>query len=116
MPLKAYWAYDFACDRSLADILAAFNAAGPWQWDLHESAWYGDYLNARPLDGVRVRVHAYPQAGEGGVFVGLRDKGFSASLQIEAECSATQAEVDEVLRRLLNRVSAEDLKEIEPYD
>jgi hypothetical protein len=89
MPLKAYWAYDFACDRSLEDMLAVFNEAGPWRWEMHESAWYGDYLNTRPSNEVRVRVHEYPQGGEGGMFVGLRDRGFSALLQIEAESSAT---------------------------
>jgi hypothetical protein len=97
-------------------MLAVFNEAGPWRWEPHESAWYGDYLNARPAEGVRVRVHEYPQVGEGGVFVGLREKGFSALLQIEGESPATQAEVNDVFRGLLNRVNATDMKVIEPYD
>jgi hypothetical protein len=116
MPLKAYWAYDFACDRLLEGLLADFNETGPWRWELHESAWYGDYLNARPTEGVRVRVHEYPQVGDGGSFVGLRDKGFSALLQIEADSSVTQAEVDGVFRGLLTKAGAIDIKEIEPYD
>jgi hypothetical protein len=116
MLLKAYWAYDFVCDLSIGDMLAAFNAAGPWQWKLRDSAWYGDYLNTRPTEGVRVRVHEYPQAGEAGVFVGLRNRGFSALLQIEAKSLASQAEVDEVLRGLLNTVNAQSITEIEPYD
>jgi hypothetical protein len=116
MPLKAYWAYDFLCDRPLESLLALFNEAGPWQWEMRESAWYGDYLNARPSDGVRVRIHEYPQTGEGGVFVGLRDKGFSALLQIEADSPATQAEIDQVFRELLTRAPATGITEIEPYD
>jgi hypothetical protein len=116
MPLKAYWAYDFACDRPLEDLHAVFNEAGPWQWEMRDSDWYGDYLNTRPTEGVRVRVHEYPQTGEAGTFVGLRDKGFSALLQIEAESLAEQDEVDSVFRALLNRVKAREIAEIEPYD
>jgi hypothetical protein len=85
MSLKAYWVYDFACDLSLEAILGIFNEAGPWHWQLRESAWYGDYLNARPAQGVRVRVHEYSYAGAGGTFMGLREAGFSALLQIESD-------------------------------
>jgi hypothetical protein len=85
--LKAYWAYDFACEQSLDAIAAAFNAAGPWQWQLRESAVYGDYLNCRPMERVRLRVHEYPQTGEYGTF-----------------------------RRLLQAINATDVTEIEPYD
>jgi hypothetical protein len=98
-------------------MLAIFNQAGPWQWERRESAWYGDYLNTRPAEGIRVRVHEYPQTGEAGMtFVGLRDKGFSALLHIEAEGSTTQEEVDSIFRGLLSRVNASEVTEIEPYD
>jgi hypothetical protein len=116
MALKAYWAYDFARDRPIEGLLAVFNDAGPWQWEMRESAWYGDYLSTGPSDGVRVRVHEYPQGGEGRTFVGLRDRGFSTLLQIEAESSATQTEVDGVFRGLLTRVGATNVTAIEPYD
>ncbi len=97
-------------------MLSVFNDAGSWQWELRESSWYGDYLNARPVEGVRVRIHEYPQTGEAGEFVGLRDKGFSALLEIEAESSTTREEIDEVFGDLLANIGAEDVKEIEPYD
>ncbi len=116
LKIEAYWAYDFGCNQSLDGMLSVFNAAGPWHWDLHESSWYGDYLNTQPTEGVRVRVHQYPQAGEAGGFVGLRDKGFSALLKIEAESSATKAEINGVFWGLLESVNAEDVREIEPYD
>jgi len=112
----AYWAYDFGCDQSLEDMLSVFNEAGPWHWVLRDSAWYGDYLNTNPTGGVRVRVHEYPQRGEAGMFVGLRRKGFSILLEIKAESSAAQAEVDEVFRGLMERVNATNITEIEPYD
>ena len=116
MPLKAYWAYDFICDRSIESMLALFNEAGPWQWELRDSAWYGEYLSARVTSGVRVRVHEYPFEGAAGVFVGLRGKGFSALLQIETESSATQANLDKIFRGLLTRLNAKDITDIEPYD
>jgi len=45
--LKADWAYDFACDQPIEVIPAAFNAAGPWQWQLRDSHFYGDYVSCR---------------------------------------------------------------------
>jgi|GEM_PF-1243100 len=124
MPLKAYWAYVFNCDKPIELILAAFNEAGPWRWGLRDSAWYGDYLNTQPIEGVRVRIHEFPsQASEAGVFVGpgtvegIRyDRGYTALLQIRSESPATKAEIDAVLRGLLGRIHAENLREIEPYD
>jgi hypothetical protein len=109
---KAYWAYDFACDRTIEAILVAFNSAGPWQWHLSESAVYGDYLNCRPGTDVRIRLHEYPQM----LFVGPRDKGFSALLEIRAQSTATRSEIDDVFRRLLQAIDATGIAEIEPYD
>jgi hypothetical protein len=116
MQLKAYWAYDFACDLSLEIIEAAFAQASPWRWELRDSAVYGEYLNARPIKGVRVRVHEYPQTGETGTFLGLCKKGFSALLEIGADSSATKEEVDRIFRGLLCGVKAMHVTAIEPYD
>ena len=111
--LKAYWAYDFTCDQTLEAILAALNSAGPWQWALGESAVYGDYLNCRPMEHVRVRLHEFPQM----LFVGFRrGKGFSALLEIRPESTATRFEIDGVFRRLLQGIDATDITEIDPYD
>src|SRR5262249_42638115 len=84
--LKAYWAYDFACPLPIEDVAARFNEAGPWQWQLRDSAVYGDYLNCRPLAGVRLRVHEYPQTG------------LACNRTVS---DATQSEVDGVLQSLL---------------
>ena len=110
-----YWAYDFACDQPIEAIPAAFNTAGPWQWQLRDSDFYGDYLNCRPKQHVRLRVHEYPSKGHV-KFVGLRYKGFKALLQIDAERMATRSEIDDVFRRLLQGINATNVTEIEPYD
>jgi hypothetical protein len=123
-PLKAYWAYAFRCDGSLELIEDVWNNAGPWQWQLRDSAWYGDYLNARPVEGVRVRVHEFPQqASEAGVFVGPSaeegvdyNRGFSVLLQIQPGSPATQADVDAVVSQLLSLVNAQDIRTVDPYD
>jgi hypothetical protein len=123
-PLKAYWAFAFRCDAPIELIETTWNEAGPWQWQLRDSAWYGDYLNTRPLEGVRVRVHEFPQqASEAGVFVGPGaddgvdyTDGFSVLLQIEPTSQATQADVDPVVTRLLSLINAQDVTPIVPYD
>jgi len=61
------------------------------------------HLNARPSEGVRVRMHEVR-----GIY--------SALLQIESESAAQQNQVDEVCRGLLAKIHAENIKEIEPYD
>ncbi|MEZ4769672.1 MAG: hypothetical protein R2844_14730 [Caldilineales bacterium] len=112
MAFKANWAYDFSCDQSLEEILAVFNDTGPWQWQLRDSYVYGVYLNTRPMEGVHVRVHEYPQA-----FInGPREEGFLALLQIDNDSLAEKEDVDGVLLELLSRVSAAAINEIEPYD
>ncbi len=91
---------------------------------MRDSAWYGDYLNTRPLDGVRVRIHEFPtQASEAGanlgpgIVNGVRyEEGLTALLQIEEHSSATREEVDSVLKRLLDLIHAEAVNQIEPYD
>ncbi len=112
MAFKANWAYDFSCNQSLEEILAVFNDAGPWQWQLRDSYVYGIYFNTRPIEGVHVRVHMYPQA----FMKGPREKGFAALLQVEDDSLAVKEDVDRVFRELLGRVSATDINEIEPYD
>lgn len=56
---RIHWSHYFRCDQSLESMLTTFNQAGPWQWQLRDSAWYGDYLNTRPAEGVRVRIQSY---------------------------------------------------------
>jgi hypothetical protein len=113
---KADWAYDFTCKQPIEAIRDAFNAAGPWQWQLNDSHFYGDYLNCRPQEHVRLRVHAYP--GNGMVrFTGLRFwGGYKAMLEIAPAGTVTQSEVDDVFRRLLQGIKARHVTEIEPYD
>jgi len=115
VPPKAYWAYNFLCDRTLEELCAVFNEKGPWVWRLRESAWYGDYLNTRPTaDGgylntrpaarLRVRVHKH---GAG---------NFTALLEVEGGSEAARDEVESIIQRLLSGVDAREISEIEPYD
>jgi hypothetical protein len=119
------WAYDFTCDQPIDTILAAFNGAGPWQWQMHDSVIFGDYLSCRPRVGLWVRVHEYSQLGNRPMplfasehfraSAGRRDKGFAAALQIDGERS-TRPAIDRVFQRLLKGIGATDVTEIEPYD
>jgi hypothetical protein len=101
-----HWGYDFSCDKPIDAILATFNAAGPWEWELRNSDLYGDYLNCRPKVHAQVRVYEYSQmrsASDG------RREGFSAWLESDAGDMATQAEIDHVFRRLLQGIDSRNL-------
>ena len=112
MPYKNNWAYDFSCHQTLEAICAVFNAAGPWQWQLRDSYIFGNYINTRPVSGVHLRFHEYPQA----FITGPREQGFRALLQLEADSPAEMTDVDAVFRGLLEQIGATDIKDIEPYD
>jgi hypothetical protein len=113
--LKAEWAYDFTARVPIRAVRTTFNEAGPWQWQAHDSQYYGDYLNCRPEPHVRLRVHEYPGIGLVN-FTGRRLKGFKAMLEIEPESTATRAEIDTVFRRLLQALGARHVTETVPYD
>jgi len=111
------WAYDFDCDNTLDGVASLINSAGPWHWQARESYWYGDYLNTRPVPGLRVRIHQYPQTvGAGQHFTGPREHGFMALLELSGGSAATREEVDRIFRELLARINAVGLTEIDPYD
>jgi hypothetical protein len=112
---EVFWAYDFTCDQPIEAIPAALNAAGPWRWQLRDSDFYGDYINCRPTEHVRIRVHEYPSKGHI-KFMGPHDTGFKASLQVDTEGVAGRSEIVEVFQRLLHKIFAANVTEIEPYD
>ena len=113
--LPAVWAYDFTCGQPIEAMRAAFDAAGPWQWQLRDSDIYGDYLNCRPQPHVRLRVHQHAQIWYGQYPRG-RDNGFLALLEAEAGSAATRPEIDAIFQRLLRAIAATGVTEIEPYD
>lgn len=106
MDLEEYWAYDFASQRSIEDMCASLNAAGPWEWTQRDSGYYGEYLNTRPAEGVRVRIHEFYKP----------KPTFSILLQIETGSSAKLSAIDKTAKDLLSIVGAADITEIEPYD
>jgi hypothetical protein len=103
--LNEGWAYDFACTRPIEAILAAFNAAGPWQWQQVHSDFCGDYVRCRPTERARVRVYERSQfrawqAGD--------REGFYAEFESDPE---GRSEIDQVFRRLLQLINATNITE-----
>ncbi len=111
LPLKAYWAYNFDCDKPLKGMLAAWNEAGPWQWQL------GVYIEAHSNEGVHVLVRDQPPVT--GWYSRLSrspsDRKFTALLEIKADSSVTQAEIDGIFRGLLARVNATNITYVQPF-
>lgn len=112
MAMKAEWAYDFSCDHSLEAICRIFNETGPWKWQMRDNYIFGIYFNTRPEEGLHFKIHEYPQA----FFKGPREEGFSALLRVESDSRLGKEEVDPVFKKLLEKIKATDIAEIEPYD
>ena len=117
MVAQAYWAYAFTCTKALDAILLAWNDSGPWQWQVRDSHWYGDYLSCRPQEGVRVRIHepSTPNSAYGPDDPKAQGR-FTALLEIEKGSAATQPDVDAVLRKLVAAVTSDEPVQITPYD
>src|SRR5262245_4582161 len=104
-PDRQFWGYDFRCRDTVDAMLAAFNAAGPWQWALGDSDVYGFYLKCRPEGGAEVRVFQAAQFRTGDV---ADRTEFWAELASDA---ALRPEVDRQFRKLLDNVKATDVIE-----
>jgi hypothetical protein len=107
-------AYEFNCDMSVDEMLQVLNKKGPWKWAIRDSHWYGDYLNCRPEEGVRVRIHHPAECFPGGT-QDRRDY-YTALFTIESKRAPSRDAVDHILRELLAHVHARNLREIENYE
>jgi hypothetical protein len=103
--MSNYWAYKFECEASIEEMLRVFNELGPWTWQVRDSSWYGDYVNSRPTDDLRVRIHRPPD-----------EETHSGLLELETDDPNEKQVIDDIFRGLLAQIGARDITEIEPYD
>jgi hypothetical protein len=101
---EPYWAYEFQCGKSLEAILVILVEESPWDWHSRDSHWYGDYLNSRPMEGVRVRIHEWPESK------------YTILLQIDSESAAERSAIDEDIKVIFEKIEAKNIHETEPYD
>ena len=104
MANEAYWSYEFQCKQSLEAILDILIETSQWDWHLRDSYWYGDYLNSRPMQGVRVRIHEWPESR------------YTILLQIDSESTADRLIIDESIKVIFDKIEAKNVCETEPYD
>lgn len=107
-------AYEFNCELSLEEMLKVLNKKGPWKWTMRDSHWYGDYLNCRPEEGVRVRIH-HPAEFSADRTQAPEDR-YTVLFTIESTAAASRDTVDHAFRDLLVHLHARNLREIESYD
>src|SRR4029453_5877244 len=100
-----WWGYYFDCAHSIEAILAAFNAAGPWQWQLGDSDMYGFYVRCRPRERVHLRVY---QCSKSRTVQPGDSEGFYAEFESDPE---SRSEIDQAFRRLLQEINATNIVE-----
>jgi hypothetical protein len=115
-------AYEFNCDMCMEEMLKVLNEKGPWKWTMHDSHWYGDYLNCRPKENVRVRIH-HPAEFYAGITRDPKDLEprdyYTAVFTIESKAGTRGPHddaVDHIFRELLVHLQARNLREIASYD
>ncbi len=111
------WAYEFACDKSIAEMSSILNESGPWTWTLGESYWYGDYLKCRPSSDIRIRIHEprhflLPWLGSSS---GVGEH-YISQLEVGPEAGVQRSSIDAIFRELLARLPVQNLVEIDAYE
>jgi hypothetical protein len=101
-------AYAFTFSGTLEALQARLQAEGPWEWQLRDSAWYGDYLLALGpglgrAEGLRVRMYE-DEPAPGQFTIELLWDPESGSLD------AWEAAVQLVLHQILPGVGAEKVR------
>jgi len=81
---------------------------GGWQWWLGDSYWYGDYVACKPFEGVRIRIVDFPKLVNG-------EYQYDADVRLH-ESKAPMTVIDAEFRKVLARIGAHDVEEIEPFD
>src|SRR5262249_17492854 len=104
-PDRQFWGYDFRCGKTVDALLAAFNAAGPWQWALGDSDFYGFYVKCRPDGRAEVRVF---QAAQFRTSQATDPTEFWAELASDA---TLRPEIARQFLSLLDSVNATDVTE-----
>ena len=92
-PAPMFLSHSLGFDRDLSDLLRALDKAGPWTWHIAESTWHGEYLNVRPMSGLRVQIHG--AAGN-----------YALSAEIDPECSMTRDAIDTIIQQLLRDIAS----------
>src|ERR1700688_1722896 len=99
---------------SMEEMLEVLNKKGSGKWTMRDSYWYGDYLNCRPEEDVRVRIHQ-PAEFYAGITRDPKDLEprdleprdleprdyYTATFIIESKAAAARDAVDHIFRELL---------------
>jgi len=103
------WAYDFECDKTMAEIISALNESGPWQWVWRDKDAFGPYISSVPLEGVSVRIYDLD---------GYYSNGptYTADFKLGEGCKSEWATIDRVFRELLGNLPARNVTIGEGYD
>ncbi len=102
------WAYNFECDKPMAEVIATLNEQGSWKWIWRDSDTFGHYTSSVPYKGVRVRIFDID---------GYYSDGptYTAELKTDEECEVEKTLIDRVLLELLGKLDAQNLTEGETY-
>jgi hypothetical protein len=105
------WAYEFSCERSLAEMEPILDRSGPWRWTIRDCAWYPDFLQCRPQDDVRICLYERNPP---------RGPAYRCHVEIAPRTAAQRASIEPVLVGLLGKLPVDGLVEVDagewPFD
>jgi hypothetical protein len=107
--MRSSWAYDFECDKPMAEIFSILNQSGPWRWIERDKDVFGPYISSVPIEGLRVRIYdldGYYSNGPTYTADFLTDERFKGEISL----------IDGIFRELLGKLSARNVTEGESYD
>jgi hypothetical protein len=99
------FAYQYRCEHSIERVGELLNEAGPWEWTVRDSSWYGDYLDCHSADGPRIRIHEF----------GDNDERY-LTLLVDGPTNMSDRYVMDIVAQWFEAIGAADVQDTDPYD
>jgi hypothetical protein len=107
--MRDYWAYDFECDKSMAEIFSMLNESGRWRWIERTKDAFGPYISSVPFKGLRVRIYDLDGYSSNG-------PTYTADFRMDEGCEVEKTLVNRVFAELLGKLAARNVMQGEYYD
>lgn len=105
------WAYQFDSDNSLYQMEPLLNSSGSWRWRVRDCAWYPDYLECCPQNGIRICIYELNPPG---------GPTYRSMVKIEDSSFIDRSAIEPAFLTLLQSAGAKNHSEIQadewPFD
>jgi len=107
--VRATWAYDFTCDKAMAEIGAMLTATGLWRWIERDNEAFGSYIAAVPCAGLQVRIYDLDGYDSNG-------PTYTVDCKMDADCPMDRATIEHVFWESLRPLAVRHITQAAYFD